>query len=219
MRRIAKCNGNAARARPRVPWVLALVPMIAVAAAPAAPVRVAVLPIVIHSTEERELLQRGLADMLLSRLGRHDRVAALAAGGEGATAGDAETARERAKALGAQYVVFGSFTHFGEGASLDLVCAEVAASGDRDKKIFVQAGALGEIIPKLDTLAARIASYIRGEPPGAELSEADASLLRELQRRVEALEQALPSTPPGDEHAAAPESPEPGGTEETLPPQ
>ena len=194
--------------------------MIAVAAsvsAAAAPIKVVVLPISIHSTVERDVLQRGLADMLLSRLGQHNRIAVIPTGGVGARAAEVEAARERARALGAQYVVFGSFTHFGEGASLDLVCAEVAESDPGHRKIFVQAGTLGEIIPKLDTLAARITSFISGEPAPIEPSSAEASLLRDLQHRVEALEKALPLRAPGDEHAAAHETPQPAGVGRTAP--
>ena len=64
--------------------------------------------------------------------------------------------------------MFGAFTQFGAGASLDVQCAAVKADADaRPRRIFVQSGTLGEIIPKLDDLAAKIARFMTSAETGA----------------------------------------------------
>jgi len=123
--------------------------------------RLAVLPIVVHSLEHKEYLQAGLADMLASRLGRVPGIAVVRVQGEGQATSDLETARGLGREVGARYVMFGSFTQFGEGASLDLRCAAVAADGEvGSRSIFIQSGTLGEIIPQLDRVAEKVGRHI-----------------------------------------------------------
>ena len=100
-------------------------------------------------------------------------------------------------------MVFGSFTRFGDGASLDLRCAAVEAPADDDtrdvtRRVFVQSGTLSEIIPQLDTVAQKVARYtvsggaepIRVGDRRAPAAPVSADQYQELLRRVEALEQA-----------------------------
>jgi hypothetical protein len=116
---------------------------------------------------------------------------------------DVAAAQAAARAAGAEFVVFGSFTHFGQGASLDVRCARAdGPAADDANAIFVQSGTLGEIIPKLDPLAERIGRYVAAGgavtpdvasgPPGA---AAGITVLRSeveaLRARVEALERDL----------------------------
>jgi len=119
---------------------------------------------------------------------------------------DAEAARAAGRELGADWVVFGSFTRFGDGASLDVRCAEVAAPAEEGaRSIFVQAGRVGDIIPQLDGLAEKVARFVdsggQARPdvaaagpaaaPGAEV-ESLREELRGLRDRVEKLEAILP---------------------------
>ena len=67
-----------------------------------------------------------------------------------------EEALEIGREAGGDYVIFGAFTQFGDGASLDVQCVPLREpSLERTlaaRRIFVQSGAIGEIIPKLDEL-------------------------------------------------------------------
>ena len=183
--------------------------------------RVALLPIVVHSNDSREYLQQGLADMLVSRLGRDPRVGVIKVEEPGKATTEAEPARAAGKAEGADYVVFGSFTRFGEGASLDLSVAKVGSDA-APRQIFAHSDSLGGIIPMLDGVADKTTVYVlEGAPPGPAVAAGptgasgnaagDGGDVQELRRRVEALEHivfssTIPSTPkPGDKPAAPPQ--------------
>jgi hypothetical protein len=187
----------------------------------AAAARVAVLPVVIHSLGDETYLREGLADMLASRLGQSPALAVVRVEDPAQATTDLERAQAAARGLGAEYVLFGSFTHFGEGASLDLSCARVSDPDAAPGQIFIQTGTIGEIIPKLDDLARRVAAHIAagGEsppvstgPPGApgvtNLQVLDAlSELDALSQRVDGLEQRVygngaPPPAPGAAEAA-----------------
>jgi TolB-like protein len=121
---------------------------------------VVVLPVVVHSLDGDEYLREGLADMLASRLGRSPELAVLRIDDPELATTDLAAARSAAQTVGADYVLFGSFSHFGAGASLDLSCAPVAEAAAEPRQMFVQSGALGEIIPRLDDLAQTVASHL-----------------------------------------------------------
>ena len=149
--------------------VAAALPLLAVAAGAQPKLRVAVLPVVVHSLEQQAYLQSGIADMLATRLEQHPGLAVVRVRDVAQATTDGEAAREAARAAGAEFVVFGSFTRFGDGASLDLRCLPVAgAKGDDPRSVFVQAGSVGEIIPRLDDVADKVASLRherrRGDP-------------------------------------------------------
>ena len=184
----------------------------------AAPARVAVLPVVVHSLGDEGYLREGLADMLASRLGQSPALAVVRVEDPAQATTDLERARAAARGVGAEYVLFGSFTHFGEGASLDLSCARVAEGDAPPGQIFIQTGSIGEIIPKLDDLARRVAAHVAAGgvappvsagPPGeagvTSLQVLDAlSELDSLSSRVDGLEQRVygngappaPASPP-----------------------
>lgn len=170
-------------------------------------VRVAVLPVLVHSDGPEDYLRNGLADMLASRLGQQEGVEVVRVDDPGRATVELEAARAQGQGLGADYVLFGSFTHFGEGASLDLACAPVPESAQAPREIFVQSGTLGEIIPRLDELARKVARYLQDPaapapvsvpPPQADDTELlDAlSELDELRARVDAIETELFSAGP-----------------------
>lgn len=153
------------------------------------------LPIVVHSAEDPDYLREGLADMLNARLARLGNLELVHA--SSTTAGTTELARaqDTARKLGADYVLFGSFTQFGQGASLDVQCAS-ATGGPREplREIFVHSGSIGDIIPDLDELAGKVSRFARGEtvasntPSGAPAATLSARELQALLSRVKTLE-------------------------------
>jgi TolB-like protein len=181
--------------------------------------RLAILPLVVHTLEHKEYLRAGLADMLASRLGRVPGVAVIRVQGDDRATTDLEAARSAAREAGAEHVIFGSFTQFGEGASLDLQCASVSGEAKaKSRSIFIQSGTLGEIIPELDRVAEKVGRHLAADtawsgaasedlpPVGAggpsdaetasgELLQDALSELEALRGRVDALEQRVFSPP------------------------
>ena len=177
----------------------------------AEPVRIALLPVVVHSSEaETEYLSAGLAEMLTARLEQFPQVAVIRLDGRAEPTAEESAAVAAGRGAGAQYVVFGSFTQFGAGASLDVRCARIdGASGEADgRRIFIQSGTTGEIIPRLEELATKIHRYVAGvdraparAPRGGEEQAGTEALVEELERRVDALERAVYA--PSDDAGAA----------------
>src|SRR5262245_24954384 len=179
-------------------WQYALVACVAVLApswAGATP-RVAILPVVVHSASPNpSYLSDGLADMLAARLEQLGGMRVVRDdGGEAATT-RLDQAVARGGALKADYVVFGSFTQFGDGASLDLQCAPVQGPDPAAARtLFVQSGAIGEIIPKLDDVADKVAYYVLGETAAKSAvgeRTRNAAPLKDLVGRIDALERAV----------------------------
>jgi outer membrane protein insertion porin family len=176
-----------------------LVAFAALAAIPARAddrVRVALLPLVVHAADGREYLQQGMTDMLVSRLGRERRIAVIPIDDATTATTDAAAARKTAAANQAAYVVFGSLTRFGEGASVDLSVASVADASREPRKIYVHADTMGALIPLLDGAAERVAGVVFGGAEnvaaGPESDDAASiSEIQELRRRVEVLERAV----------------------------
>jgi adenylosuccinate lyase len=107
------------------------------------------------------------------------------------------------KARGGDYLIFGAFTQFGDGASLDVHCLPLDVKNEAEaaaaRRIFISSGAVGDIIPKLDEIVDRLALYTKvaradaqpGAPTAAAPSAAQAEAMRDLTRRLEALEKAV----------------------------
>ncbi|NQZ99771.1 MAG: hypothetical protein HRU01_24985 [Myxococcales bacterium] len=175
------------------------------AQADAQKIRVALLPVAVHtSNTDTGYLSSGIADMLSSRLERSSRVSVRRVSDPERATTDLPTALRLAREVDADFVLFGSFTQFGAGASLDIRCAPVPIGPDGDadaaRRIFIQSGTLEEIIPKLDDLSDKVARYIeRGAPPravaerGSEPAAAPPAddTVAELRERIRALEQAV----------------------------
>lgn len=197
----------------------------ALAAAPAAAqrgereVKIAVLPVVVHAMEQQDYLRSGLGDMLASRLGQHRGLAVLRMEDPARATTDPETARAAGRAAGADWVLFGSFTQFGTGASLDLRCLPAAGRAAGPRSIFTQSGSLGEIIPRLANVAARIAAHIEAGPVVEQDSLPDLQALQgaveTLRGRVEALEST--PAPPRPPTAAPPIAADPPGVADESP--
>ncbi len=162
-------------------------------------VRIALLPIVVHSAENPDYVRSGLADMIASRLERIRDLEVVRIDEKSAATTNLDRALARARKVDAAFVLFGSFTRFGTGASLDLQCAAASENaGDEPlREIFVHSGSIGDVIPDLDDLVGKVARFVirdytdpvveAGEVPGLPSSRA----VTNLERRVEALEDAL----------------------------
>jgi len=180
-------------------------------------VRVALLPVVVHSAEGRDYLQKGMADMLLSRLGRDPRLAVIPVEDASTATTDAEAARKTGLANNADFVVFGSFTRFGEGASLDLSCASVRDEEREPRKIYVHASTMGALIPLLDGIADRTSFAVLGSTPAeagvasgpAVAPDANAVEVQDQSRGVESREGAAPDPGAGSKPAPGTEPSEP----------
>jgi len=204
------------------PTLLLLIALASLAPSPMARaderVRVALLPVVVYSGEGREYLQKGMTDMLVSRLGRDPRIAVIPVEDASTATVDAEAARKTGLANNADFVVFGSFTRFGEGASLDLSCASVHDAEREPRKIYVLASTMGELIPLLDGVADRTSFAVLGSAPAeagvaagpaAAAPDTGAVQDQELQRRVESPEASGPSLGTASKSAPGTESSEP----------
>ena len=185
--------------------LLTLLPTLA-GSAGAEMLRVVMLPIIVHSASaDAGYVSGGLADMLSSRLELLGEIRVIRRD-EGGTS-QLEAALESGAEAGGDYVIYGAFTQFGDGASLDVHCAplgDIEEAAAR-RRIFVQSGNVSEIIPKLDTLVDRIAHYLNrpasapapGLPvtPAPESESAVAGVaeaeLVGLRDRIDALEQAV----------------------------
>ncbi len=173
--------------------------------------RVALVPIVVHSSaSEPHYLSNGLAEMLSARLEKSGEITVIRVEPESGPTTRLGSALELGRSVGADFVIYGSFTQFGQGASLDVRCAPLNGSGpDPERRIFIQSGTVAEIIPQLDELAQKVARYVKkgaspasppppDPEPAAEAPAPDtvsAESYESLLRRVDALERAIYSEP------------------------
>lgn len=147
-------------------WFACLLALCASSAGAEERIRVALLPLVVHASDGREYLQQGLSDMLVARLARDQRLAVIPVDDAKTATLDAELAREAGKANGAEFVLYGSFTRFGEGASVELLCAAVRDEERAPRRMYVHAPDMGALMPLLDGVAQRAAYAIAGVPVG-----------------------------------------------------
>jgi hypothetical protein len=173
------------------------------------------LPVSVNtSLAESSHLSAGLADMVAARLEQNGQIVIIRLD---APATSREAAIAAGKKAGAEYVLFGSYTQFGDGASLDLRCAPViGGDADEPRRVFIQAGSASEIIPKLGVLSESVARYLVGaavspeSPESPESAESlhtiepetpDATSLADIEQRVEALERVIFAPPAAAESA------------------
>lgn len=193
--------------------------------------RVALLPVAVHAAgSDSEYLQTGLAEMISARLEQYDGLEVVRPSSAVTPASAREDALARGREAGADFVLYGSFTRFGEGASLDLRCDQVLSAEEvgsdetgssPDRRVFIQAGTLAEIIPDLDTLAEKVARFAMHTPQSpplrAEAAAAQAQApgpsaaqYQEILKRLDALERALyPPVAQGEPPTAKEPAPEP----------
>jgi hypothetical protein len=192
-------------------------------------VRVVILPVVVHrAANDSGYVSRGVADMLSARFQQVGGISVVRVESAKAATTDREEAQKTARRLEGDFVLYGAFTQFGEGASLDIHCASLQASDagdDAPRRVFIQSGTIGDIIPKMDMLVDKIVMFIQSggtavanNAPGAMGDSAariggaaDIDAIQELRERVEALEQAVyEASIPEDASAAATEAVEEG---------
>jgi hypothetical protein len=156
------------------------------------------LPFVVHSAEDPEYVRGGLADMLSARFNRVGAVELIRDDDPDHGTSSLNRALAAGRKIGADYVLFGSFTRFGKGASLDVQCAPTSKDEDQEplREIFVHSGSIGEIIPDLDELAGKVSRFARGEiiergGPAAPALGLQNRELEDLANRVAVLEAAL----------------------------
>jgi TolB-like protein len=192
-----------------IPWALAQAPK---ASQPedqktGEPLKVALLPVAIHSPEDLEYLRQGVYAMFSSRVELPGRVVVMErAAVKKAVAQfpgeiDSETARKIGETLGADFVVFGSLTKLGDSASVDLRVMEVKG-GKPASSVYVQARKLEEIIAQMDDLARKVDEKMLGyslSPP------AEKAVVAEKPAEAPKALAAIPAFP-----QAAPQSPLPG---------
>jgi len=132
---------------------------------------VAAVPFTIYAEKDLAFLQKGIQVMLTSRLSQEGKVVVL---GEEVTAEalkdiqgqlNPEKAASIGRALGADYVLYGSLTVFGESVSVDAKMVDVSG-GRTPLSFFTQGDFLGEVIPGVDRFAAQINEELFGRKSG-----------------------------------------------------
>ena len=144
------------------------------------PQNLAVLPMKINAAQDYSFLQTGVMDMLSSRLAWKDKLQVieksktLAAVKEYGEVVDEQGAETVGKALGADYVVYGSLTILGQSVSIDTKILDVAGKQVLDSA-FTQAKSMDEVIPKINQFAQSINSKVfgRGDAPSEVATKAD----------------------------------------------
>jgi len=140
------------------------------AAEQAAPKKVAILPFQINAAQDLAYLREGVLDMLASRLAWEGKVDVIekqlvkeAMAGRPAPVNEA-VSRQVGKALGADYVLFGSLTIFGDSVSMDAKMVDL--TGDKAPvAAFAQTKGMNEVIPRINDFAEDINSKIFGRAP------------------------------------------------------
>ncbi len=179
--------------------------------------QVAMLPFVVHTADTQPgYLSGGLVEMISSRLERTGELRVVRLETERSIT-RADAAREIAGDSGADFVLFGSFTQFGQGASLDVQCVPLEVGEEAaNRRVFIHSGSVAEIIPQLDELAEKVRRYVLdGETMAATRGQANggpggisASEYEDMLYRLDALERTVydaPASAPAPEPAAAAE--------------
>ena len=139
---------------------------------------VAVFPFQINAAEDLGYLREGILDMLASRLAWESKVKIIekqrVKDGLSAHQGkvDETIAREVGGSLGADYVLFGSVTVFGESVSVDAKMLALTTEKP-PVTIYAQTKGMDELIPRINEFAQNINSKIfgRGSPAVASAPE------------------------------------------------
>jgi TolB-like protein len=132
---------------------------------------VAVLPFTMNSDRDLTFLQKGIMDMLNSRLAWKDKVKAMeyqTVKNKAAQFGgpiDKETALKIGRELNADYVVMGSLTVFGQSVSIDARILEVS-KGEELVTAFNQSKGMDDVIPTVNKFAQDINAKIMGRYVG-----------------------------------------------------
>ncbi len=123
----------------------------ALAAEPAT--RILILPLAIHSEKDLAFLNKGIMEMMASRISQSAKVIRQAIPDPGKD--PVQTARD----LNADYVVTGSLTLFGDSASTDATLTE-AASGDSVLQFSQFGQSSGDVLMHVNQFATQVSQYI-----------------------------------------------------------
>lgn len=129
--------------------------------------RVAILPFAMHAEKDLSFLQEGILDMLNSRIAWKDKVEIIEKGTvkkkvkEAGAPLDQEKAAAIGKALGADYVILGSLTIFGDSVSLDAKILDLS-KGETLITAFNESKGMDEVIPTVNQFAQDINAKIMG---------------------------------------------------------
>ena len=148
------------------------------------PKKVVVIPFTMNSDRDLTFLQEGIMDMLISRLAWKGEVElvekAVVKRAASQYKGPIDKARalEIGKSLGADYVILGSLTVFGESVSIDAKILDIG-KGEELITAFNQSKGMDEVIPTVNTFAADVnekimGRVVRGPAPAAGASEVPA---------------------------------------------
>ncbi|MBW2275574.1 MAG: hypothetical protein JRG96_20115 [Deltaproteobacteria bacterium] len=161
-------------------------------------VSIALLPMVVHSGEDPTYLRNGLADMLASRLEQVGRFRVIRIDEPSKATSRLERAVATGRKQKADFVLFGSFTRFGAGASLDIQCAATTQIEGKPtlREIFVHSGNIGDVIPDLDEVVGKVGRFALTDFKAREAASAGApdagpDPYQELELRIQALEEAV----------------------------
>ncbi len=131
--------------------------------------RIAVLPFEIHAAKDLSYVREGIQDMLSTRLFVPGKVSVIDEVEVNKVLVQVKgplteaKIREIGQKLGADYVLYGSLTTFGQRTSLDAKLIPVK----EDKPplaLYADTNSLDELIPRLSDFAVRAVSYIEGRP-------------------------------------------------------
>ncbi len=131
------------------------------------PKKVAILPFNMNADRDLTFLQEGIMDMLSSRLAFKDEVVIIEKGSvkkmvkKLGPAVNKEKSLEMGRALGADYIILGSLTVFGDSVSMDAAILDVAKSEEL-VTAFDQSKGMDTVIPTINQFARDINDKIMG---------------------------------------------------------
>jgi TolB-like protein len=127
----------------------------------AKPLQVAIVPFKVNAEKDLSFLKDGIVDMLSSRLYWEDKVAVVnrqtvdkAATSVAGTLNESN-ARKLGEKLGADYVLFGSLTVFGNSVSIDAKMVDVTGK-KQPLTFFNQSQGMDQVIPAVNLFASEI---------------------------------------------------------------
>jgi TolB-like protein len=129
--------------------------------------RVAIVPFKINADRDLAFLRDGIVDMLTTRLSWEDKVVVIekevTKNASSTVAGtlNEKVARQIGTDLGADFVLFGSITIFGESVSLDAKMLDVHGAKP-PVAVFSQSQGMDTVIPKVNSFAADINEKVFG---------------------------------------------------------
>lgn len=132
------------------------------------PKKLAILPFTMNADRDLTFLQNGIMDMLGSRLAWKDRVEVIEKGAVKKIAASVpaplnkEKALKIGKELGADYVILGSLTVFGDSVSIDAKILDVAKAEEL-VTAFEQSKGMDGVIPTVNQFAEDINAKIMGK--------------------------------------------------------